>query len=62
MGVGELRLEARSQGALSSRFGKLKSDLKIWGSCLAHAQRNPESNGNMQDEVIICRYFCLQLN
>lgn len=51
MGVGETRTEPRTQVALSSRFGKLKPELKLWGSCLAYARRCPESGGNLQDEV-----------
>ena len=49
---GVRRAEPRSQIALSSHFGKLKKDLKLWGASLAQAQRTSESGGNLQDEVI----------
>ena len=38
-GVGESREKARIVDAFSSRFQKLKSRLKHWDTCLAHAQR-----------------------
>ena len=55
--VGESRKKVRTVDGLSSRFQKLKPRLKYWGACLAHAQRNPESGGNVHDEVNIYGYF-----
>lgn len=43
--------EPRSQAAIISRFAKLKPSLIFWGSCISYARRNPESGGNVQDEV-----------